>query len=644
MRLQLSVKQRIFASIILSLGVMAAVLAIVFLDRLGSVTSGMQTEMLESVAASVNSEIDNRTRFAAALAITVASSPELKQAFAAGDRAALQRLTSATFAELKQRYGVRQFQFHTPDAHSFFRVHKPEKFGDDLSSFRHTVVSANAKQQVVEGIESGVAGLGLRGVAPVHYEGRHAGTVEIGLALNEAFFQRLSSRYRVDLAIHLKKGSGFVPSLSTIEKQIVDETILQRVMNGESVIQVNDQEGAPLGIYTAPLRDYSGKVIGALQVIRDLSALAAVERSIAHDVLMVTVLVILIGAALAWLVSRGISKPLGSEPQALAEIAAQVADGNLEVEIERQHAAGVYGALGEMVTALRELVSRVKQTANDVAAEARRQGEIGSHLHDRIEQQEAELIGVAKRINKLAETVQASAANARAVHELADSVNQKARHGDAVVAEVMEAMTEITESSGKATEIISVIEEIAFQTNLLALNASVEAARAGESGRGFAVVANEVRNLAQRSAAAAGEIKSLLEDNNQKVNSGAVLIDKAGKVLEDIFSSMAGLVDVVDEMAKASQQQSERISKIDRAVSALQSCTEENSTLVERSSASAQGLGQHAEHLTVLMAQFKVRQENRDAPGYSSNILRPPLASSAAISEPDQSERWHRQA
>ena len=626
MQIVLSIKQKIFTSIILSLGVMALTLVFVFLDRLEVVTTAMQADMLEAVAASVNSEIENRTRVASALAVTIAASPELEKAFAERDRVALARLTKQTFAELKHRYGVRQFQFHTPDVHSFLRAHKPEKFGDDLSGFRHTVVTANREQKVVQGVESGVAGLGLRGVVPVRYDGRHVGTVEIGLALDAAFFERLSSMYGVDLAIYLKKGSGFVPSLSTIERQIVDPETLRRVLTGDTASEISDQGGTPVGIYAMPLRDYSGKVIGVLEVMHNLSELARIEQSIAKEVLTVTALIILIGAALAWLVSRGISRPLGAEPRELAEIAAQVADGDLEVSFDRESLAGVYAALRDMVEALRELVTRVKKTANDVDREAQRQGQIGEHLHARIEQQAVELVGTAKRINRLADTVQKSADNAHAASALANTVNEKARHGEEVVAEVMEAMGQITQSSRKANDIINVIEEIAFQTNLLALNASVEAARAGESGRGFAVVANEVRNLAQRSAEAASEIKSLLEDSDHKVNSGAELVDKAGKVLEDIFSSMGQLGNVVDEMAAASQQQSERIGKIDHAVAALQSCTEENTDLVRRSSASAQVLGEHAGRLTALMAQFKVRGQDRDAPGYSGNVVRPVIA------------------
>ncbi len=620
MKKRFSIKQRIFLSLILSLTVMAVTLATVFLTRMKAVTDAMQTEMLSAVAASVDSEIANRTRFASALAVTIANSPELQQAFAEGHRAALARLTKSTFDELKKRYGVRQFQFHTVDAHSFFRAHKPEKYGDDLSAFRQTVVEANNTRTVIEGVESGVAGLGLRGVAPMFFEGRHIGSVEVGLALDESFFRQLSGRYGVDLAIHLKKGSGFEPSLSTIEKDIVSEQTLERVLAGETVIAFDDGGEHPLGVYVSPLKDYSGQIIGAIEVIRDLSPLAAVERSIGRDVLLVTLFILLVGVALAWLVGRSISRPLGGEPRELARIACNVAQGNLELELDKPQPEGVYATLREMVESLRDLVTRVKKTANEVDSVAHRQGEIGERLNIRIEQQAAELDSVAKRINKLAETVQASADNARAATALANTVNTKAKDGEAVVGEVMAAMGEITESSHKATEIISVIEEIAFQTNLLALNASVEAARAGESGRGFAVVANEVRNLAQRSAAAASEIKGLLEDSDRKVTSGGELVNKAGKVLQDIFASMGELVGVVDDMAEAAQQQSERIGKIDRSVAELRNCTDQNTDLVRLSSESARTLGEHAGRLTELMNQFKVRRSRR---GADDNVIRP---------------------
>ncbi len=613
MKNRLSIKKKIFTSLIASLSLMALTLLSVFLGRFNAAIDVMQTDILSSVASSVVSTIGNRTRFASALAVSLANTHELQQAFASGDRAALATLTAPIFGELKQRYGVRQFQFHTPDAHSFFRAHKPEKFGDDLSGFRKTVVTANDSRRVVEGIESGVAGLGLRGVAPVEYQGRHVGTVEIGLALDEPFFERLSRLYHVDLAIHLKKGSGFVRSLSTIEGNIVDDALLQRVMKGETVARVSKRDGRPIGVYASPLKDYSGSVIGVLEVIRDLSTVSAIEASVARDVVMVTVAMILLGIALAWYLGRGISRPLGAEPDVLASIAQQVSRGDLEVRFDRNDPVGVYAALRDMVQELRNLVTRVKLTANDVNEVAQRQDDISERLFVRIEQQAQELDGVARRINHLADTVQGSAGNARAATVLANTVNDKARHGETVVGEVMEAMGEITDSSKKATEIISVIEEIAFQTNLLALNASVEAARAGESGRGFAVVANEVRNLAQRSAAAASEIRSLLEDSDHKVTSGAELVDKAGKVLGDIFSSMGELVAVVDEMAESAQQQSERIGKIDHSVAELRACTEHNTELVRRSSESARVLDDHAGRLMALMRQFKVRGRARAA-------------------------------
>ncbi len=601
-----TVQQRISAALVVSLMIMAFTLVSVFISRLNDVTHTAEKEMLKFVAASVRSEIESRIQLASALAITISDVDELQRAFADRDREKIDQLTRGIFHDLQKRYGVRQFQFHLPDGRSFFRAHKPEKFGDDLSGFRHTVVAANSLKETVRGIESGVAGLGLRGVVPVSHNGTHVGTFEIGLALNQAFFEQIRALYHVDLAIYLQKGQGFIPSLSTIERDIIDNKVLDRVMKGETVIYMNENEETDFGIYASPVRDYSGKVIGGLEIIKDHEQQEAVEASVIQDVLLVTLLMMLAGAVIAFFIARSISRPLGGEPLELAGIARDVAKGNLEVVLDRQNPRGVYVALKDMVVQLKGLVTRVKSTASDVDSESAKLSVMSAELDRSTEEQSQLLAGTVNNIDALSGAVHANADNARAATTLANNVNQKAHHGEEVVGEVIQAMDAITESSKKANEIISVIEEIAFQTNLLALNASVEAARAGESGRGFAVVANEVRNLAQRSATAASEIQALLEDSEQKVTSGAGLVNRAGSVLEDIFSSMGELVDVVDEIADETREQSNSIGQIESSISELQSCTLQNTGLARDSSEAARVLSEHATRLSSLMAQFKV--------------------------------------
>ncbi|HFD87261.1 MAG TPA: hypothetical protein ENJ35_06270, partial [Gammaproteobacteria bacterium] len=561
---------------------------------------------LTFIADSVSAEIKSRVQLATALATTIADVPELQAAFARQDRDALNRLTKKIYTDLQRDYGVRQFQFHTTDAHSFFRAHKPGKFDDDLSSFRHTVVDANIGKKSVQGIESGVAGLGLRGVVPVSYQGRHVGTVEIGLALDQKFFEELRNRYQVDLTIYLKKGQGFIPTLSTIEREATDKEVLNEIMKGETFINITQGGDTHLGFFVSPLKDYSGNIIGGLEIIKDHSAQAAVESAVIRDVLVLTVLIMLVGGVLAWFIARSISRPLGSEPFELAGIACRVAKGNLDVEFSGKNPKGVYAALKNMVMQLKELVTRVKDTAANVDKESAALAQMSSLLSKRTDEQSRLLVATAESIEILTRTVHANAENARAATKLANNVNQKAHHGEEVVGEVIGAMNEISESSKQANEIISVIEEIAFQTNLLALNASVEAARAGESGRGFAVVANEVRNLAQRSATSASEIKLLLEDSAQKVTSGASLVNRAGEVLEDIFASMGELVHVVDEIADETREQSTGIGQINGSITDLRGCTLHNAELVRGASQSSKILGDHASQLSELMAQFRV--------------------------------------
>ncbi|MBP9871707.1 MAG: methyl-accepting chemotaxis protein, partial [Nitrosomonas sp.] len=263
-------------------------------------------------------------------------------------------------------------------------------------------------------------------------------------------------------------------------------------------------------------------------------------------------------------------------------------------------------ALKTMNENLQDLVGKVRMSTDQISTAS---GEIAtgnSDLSQRTEEQASSLEETASSMEELTSTVKQNADNARQANQLASGASEIAAKGGTVVGQVVETMSSINESSKKIVDIISVIDGIAFQTNILALNAAVEAARAGEQGRGFAVVATEVRTLAQRSAAAAKEIKELINDSVNKVEDGTRLVDEAGSTMNEIVIAVKRVTDIMSEISAASQEQSSGIEQINQAVTQMDEVTQQNAALVEEAAAAAESMQEQAQALTQAVTRFKL--------------------------------------
>ena len=317
-------------------------------------------------------------------------------------------------------------------------------------------------------------------------------------------------------------------------------------------------------------------------------------------------LTMLLAAMIAMWLARNISRPLRSA----IEVARQVAEGDLTVRVEvksKDETGELMQALRDMTASLLRIVTEVRGGTDSIATASRQIAAGNLDLSSRTEQQASSLEETASSMEELTSTVQQNAHNAREANDLAASASSVAGKGGAVVAQVVDTMGSINDSSRKIVDIIGVIDGIAFQTNILALNAAVEAARAGEQGRGFAVVATEVRNLAQRSAAAAKEIKGLIEDSVEKVNTGSVLVDQAGATMEEIVTSIKRVTDIMGEIANASHEQSAGIEQVNQAISQMDQVTQQNASLVEEAAAAAASLQDRAVELVDVVAVFRLR-------------------------------------
>ncbi|KQV88687.1 chemotaxis protein [Massilia sp. Root351] len=314
---------------------------------------------------------------------------------------------------------------------------------------------------------------------------------------------------------------------------------------------------------------------------------------------------VVLGMLLAMWVARIVARPL----QEAVTVARQVADGDLTREIDvksRCETGQLMAALKDMTASLQALVAQVRSGTDTIATASSQIASGNQDLSSRTEQQASSLEETASSMEELTSTVKQNADNARQANQLAQSASGIAVKGGDVVGQVVGTMASINESSRKIVDIIAVIDGIAFQTNILALNAAVEAARAGEQGRGFAVVASEVRNLAQRSAAAAKDIKTLIGDSVEKVDAGSRLVDQAGATMDEIVASIARVTDIMTEITAASQEQSSGIEQVNTAIVQMDQVTQQNAALVEQAAAAAEAMMDQAAHLSQVVSVFKL--------------------------------------
>ncbi|TFW17127.1 methyl-accepting chemotaxis protein [Duganella callida] len=317
------------------------------------------------------------------------------------------------------------------------------------------------------------------------------------------------------------------------------------------------------------------------------------------------VVALVLGLAFAWRVTRSITEPIDDA----LDVARAVAAGDLTRHIRsarRDEMGELLDALGQMNGNLSRIVGRVRSGAGAINSASAEIASGNLDLSSRTEQQASSLEETAASMEELTSTVKQNAANAHQANSLAQSAAEVARRGGAVVAQVVDTMNAINDASKKIVDIISVIDGIAFQTNILALNAAVEAARAGEQGRGFAVVATEVRTLAQRSSAAAREIKALIDDSVDKVATGAQLVEVAGSTMHEVQESVRRVTAIVGEITVANHEQTSGIEQINIAISQMDQVTQQNAALVEQAAAAAAAMQDQTGELNAVVSQFRL--------------------------------------
>ncbi|WP_432798432.1 methyl-accepting chemotaxis protein [Poriferisphaera sp. WC338] len=632
---QLQFRTKLLLGITTSFILCGIVLSWFTIDRLGQMVLIAEQRELHELAAEVTTEVQSQQHLATALSKLISTDKETQQLFANKDRDGLLKKYANIFADMKSEFGVKQFQFHLPPAESFLRLHKPQKFGDDLSSFRQTVLKANQNKITFSGLEKGFAGYGIRGVKPVTYKGNHIGTVEFGMSFDQSFFDKFKEKHHIDLALQQIATGGFETFASTYgDKELLSNEQLQQVIGGKELTVHRTLGDIPVAVHAVVVKDYANKPIGVLEVVMDRSHYLVFFWQIAYETVGIGIAALIISLlVIGWLVTIMINKPV----QEMVVTMNKTAEGDIRhrFSVRREDEIGeLQKAYNSFADNICQLVSQVKDVSSEVNTAAAQVADTSEQIAQGMAEQSQQVEQTASAIEQLSASVDQVANQSIGATESAQHSGDMALKGGKVVKltvddihrvadavkQGVDSVNDLGQRSEQIGEVISFISEIADQTNLLALNAAIEAARAGEHGRSFAVVADEVRKLADRTTQATDKISEsiksmqadtekavhLMSDGNEKVSRGVERAREAGDHLEQIVSTATEVADQIQSIAVAAGEQSKASSQIAKNIETIHSVTRESTDATANASRIGQLLTEKSSRLSELISTFKI--------------------------------------
>lgn len=554
-----------------------------------------EKQQIETVTAGVENEMKSQFDLLTIGLEPIIQNQQILEAFAARDRGKLAQLTLPLMDKLKEQ-GVLQFQFHLPDATSFYRVHEPEKYGDDLSSFRQTVVEANNKHTVVKGLEGGVSGAGFRYVVPLEYKGNYIGSVELGMGLANDFLNKFKDDYDGEWTLYGVENSetAWLASTTKEKESNITNNQLKKLQQNKNVSFIKNDKF----ILAIPLADYSGSMNWYMEREIDYTAFLKQENSQRTTLILVGLISSIIGLLILIYIMRRILKPLSTITSKME----QVSTGDLTLEKINVSSKDEIGILADCFNTMTDSLKSLILNMRDKSMELTSNAHSITHSIQDSEESTNNIVHAIKNINSDSQNTMTSteestkameemtigivrvADNSSTIAQAANAMNELAMNGNEAILSAVNQMdtieqhtntitnivTNLNENSNEIGTIMQLITGIAEQTNLLALNAAIEAARAGEAGKGFAVVADEIRKLADQTSHSASQVHELISDIQSKsndamqsmdssrneVNEGAQAIHHVGDIFKDIKSAINNITEQIDDLSALAEEMS----------------------------------------------------------------------------------------
>jgi methyl-accepting chemotaxis protein len=632
-----SIAARLILAISLTVAVACGVLGTFSIIQQRSLTQLALDQQLKLQYDSVMAALDYEGRAAMAVSAVIATLPPVGDAIARGDRDSLMALLQGSLAAIKPQ-GMPLISFHSPPATAFFRVHQPKLFGEDISARRKTVVESNKTGRPIVGVEPGRDSLSIFAMTPIMRDGKSIGVADIGVTFGKEFVDRAKQRFGVDLAVHRFDGKGFANIASTFGSgSVATQDELKSVFDGGTLRRDATFNDHPAALFLGQIKNYAGEPVAVIEVIKDTTAYEAAATNAQLHLLFATLAILAAAALLAFLLGRGMSRPL----TAITAVMNRLSGGDTDVTIPGGARRDELGTMAVAVDVFRRnmLEARTLREAQE-AAKQEAEGEkkaLQRQMADRFEAEVKSVVGAVAKATKDMQRVageitssvngtsERAAAAAAASEEASASVSMVAAATEELASSVAEIGRQVTHSSGvadaavakagqstemvaslsaageKIGDVLRLIGAIASQTNLLALNATIEAARAGEAGRGFAVVASEVKELASQTAKATEEIAGQVTAIQSATGDCVIAIGGISDTIREISgiaTTIAAAVEEQDsatrEIARSVQQAAAGTGEVSTNVAGASHAADQSRALADNVMVAAGELSQHA--------------------------------------------------